>query len=162
MFRSCILVTTAVLAAAVAATAVPATAQPSIGKTFDLKVGESATVGPEDLAVGFGELLSDGRCPIGVFCFWEGDATVQMWAKLPGESRGDFQLHTYHGFKWKFSYKYYEITLVQVSPYPVYEVPTPPGDYVVTVQVDGGPAPVENTTWGRIKSLYQRHEENRR
>jgi hypothetical protein len=157
MTRTFILVTAAALAAAVAATA-----QPSLGKPFDLKVGESATVGPQNLAVGFDELLSDSRCPIGVFCFWEGDAAAQMWVKLPDETRGDFQLHTNHGFKWKFSYNYYEITLLRVSPYPVYEVPTFPGDYLVTVQVDGGPAPTKDSTWGRIKSLYGNSKENRR
>lgn len=150
MFRTCLIVTTAVLAAAAAATA-----QPSIGKPFDLKVGESATVGPQGLTVGFSELLSDVRCPIGLLCFWEGDATAQMWANLPGESREDFQLHTYGGFKWKFLYEDYEITLTRISPYPVYEEPIPPGDYVATVQVDGGPVPAENSTWGRIKALYE-------
>jgi len=143
-------VTTAVLAAAAAATA-----QPSIGKPFDLKVGESVTVGSQGLIVGFGEMLNDGRCPLSLYCFWEGDATAQMWTNLPGESRQEFQLHTHRGLKWKFQYGDYEITLTRISPYPVNQEPIPPGDYVSTVQVDGGPAPVENSTWGRIKAFYQ-------
>jgi hypothetical protein len=157
MFRIYLLITTAVLAVAVTAVA-----QPSVGKPFDLKVGQSVVVAGQELTVGFEELLGEGRCPIGVLCIWEGDAAVRIWASLPGASRGDFQLHTHHDYKWKFSYGDYEVTLLEVSPYPVYEAPTPPGDYVVTVQVDGGPAPVEDSTWGRIKALYEPLGEDRR
>jgi hypothetical protein len=148
MFRTCVLATTLVLAASTAV------AQPSIGKPFDLKVGESVTVGTHGLTVGFDELVSDGRCPIGLLCFWEGDAATLLWSQRPGETRQDFQLHTYSGFKQKVSYGDYVITLVQVSPYPVYQAPTAPGDYVATIRVDGGPSPVEASTWGGIKALY--------
>ena len=151
MFRKCAMISVVALAAAAAATA-----QPSIGKPFDLKVGASVTIGTEGLVVGFDELVSDSRCAIGLLCIWEGDASAQLWAKLPQETRQDFQLHTHYDFKWKFSYGDYEITLVGIAPYPVYEQPIPPGDYVATVRVDGGPAPVEESTWGRIKSLYNR------
>ena len=150
MFRTCVIVTMAVLAATATATA-----QPSIGKPFDLKVGESVTVGSQALIVGFGEMLNDGRCPLSLYCFWEGDATAQMWTNLPGESPQTFQLHTHRGLKWKFQYGAYDITLTRISPYPVDQEPIPDGIYVATVQVDGGPAPAEISTWGRIKALYR-------
>jgi len=151
MFRTFVLVTVALLAAVAAATA-----QPSVGKPFDLKVGESQTVGSHGLIVGFGEMLGDSRCPTGLLCFWEGDAVAQLWADQPGESLQDFQLHTFRDFKWKATYGDYEITLIRISPYPVHESTIPPGDYLVTVLVDGGPAPAEASTWGRIKGMYRR------
>lgn len=157
MFRSImtpILTLTLTMMVALLATVAVAWAQPSIGKPFELKVGQSETVGSHGLVVGFAELQSDGRCPIGLYCFWQGDATAQLWANLPTEPRQDFQLHTFRDFKWRTTYGDYEIYLLNISPYPVDQVPTPPGDYIATVLVEGGPAPVSDTTWGRIKALY--------
>lgn len=148
MSRTCLLMTGVMLVVAGVASA-----QPSLGKPFDLKVGESVVFEPGGLAVGFDRIIGDSRCPIDMFCFWPGDAAGLLWTHLPSEEKTAFDLHTYRDFRWKFKYDRYEITLVAVAPYPRADVPIPPGEYVVTVVVDVA-APVEPSTWGRIKALY--------
>jgi hypothetical protein len=148
MFRACIIPLLVVFSVAAAA------AQPSLGKTFELKVGEWKIVGPEGLTVGFDGILDDSRCPIGLYCIWEGDAAADIWAEMPSWEKEKFLLHAHRGFDWYAQYGDYEIALVAVNPYPVLYDPIPPDEYVVTVVVSGGPAPAEDSTWGRIKALY--------
>lgn len=129
----------------------------SVGQVFTLSVGQSATVGDEGLRVGFTGTASDGRCAIGVYCFWEGDAATKVWAEQPGEDRADLVLHTSSAFNRDAVYASYRITLLALDPYPVFEVPTDPDTYVVTLKVEkitSTITPVENTTWGKIKALY--------
>jgi hypothetical protein len=129
-------------------------AQVSIGKEFDLAVGESATVESEPLTVGFEKVAADSRCPIGVLCCWEGDAAAEMWADLPELGREGFVLHSYHGLDYAIRYGNYVIELKRVSPDAEAGRPIDPKAYVVTVQVTGGKTPVTPTTWSRIKALY--------
>jgi hypothetical protein len=117
-------------------------------------VGESAIVGPEGLTVGFDRIHGDSRCATGSLCFWEGDAAAGIWARLLPSSRKDFVLHSHRGFEWKVYYGDYQVELIAVAPYPVIDDPIPPAEYVVTVKVSGGPAPDDESTWGRIKALY--------
>jgi hypothetical protein len=147
MYRTCVfLVFCALLVAAAAA------AQPSLGKPFDLKVGESVVV--DGLTVGFDRILGDSRCPIGVYCIWEGDAAGNIWLRLPERDKQEFDLHTHRSFQWKVTYDGYVVALINIAPYPYYEVPIPPEDYVVTLRVNGDAAPARESTWGRIKALY--------
>jgi hypothetical protein len=129
----------------------------SMGQVFELDVGQSVSVGHEGLRVGFTGTESDGRCAIGLYCFWEGDAATKVWAEQPGEDRADLVLHTSSMFNRDAVYASYRITLLALDPYPVYEVPTDPDDYVVTLKVEKVTStitPVEHTTWGKIKALY--------
>jgi hypothetical protein len=133
--------------------ATAAAADSSPGAPFRLPVGQYTKVG--DLVVGFGKVASDGRCPIGVVCVWEGNAECEMWAELPGSGPVEFTLHTSPMFAQVFIYQGYEIRLLLLEPYPVYQDPPPHDSYVATLVV-GAPTAVELSTWGRIKSLYVR------
>jgi hypothetical protein len=130
--------------------------QPSVAATIELGVGESRTVGSEGLVVGFENILHDSRCPLGVFCIWEGDAGAQIWSDHPTEPKTVVELHTHGGFQRDFDFAGYNIALTKVIPYPVYGEFIDPDEYVVRLTVSGGPAaPVEDTTWSRIKALYR-------
>ena len=133
---------------------VASAAAPVSGSIFDLKAGESKAVGPDGLTVGFDRVLSDSRCAIGLICIWEGDATVRLWARSNSHEKEEFDLHSHPFFQRKARFDGYVITLIKVDPYPVYGYPTTPESYSVTITVSGDLAPVEPTTWGRIKGLY--------
>ena len=146
--------TSVILAVAFVAYAAAAAAQPSLGKPFNLKVGESVVVGSEGLTIDFPRMIDDSRCPLGVLCIWEGDAVGLVSARLPFREQKDFDLHTYRSYQWKVTYHNYEVTLVNISPYPYIDSPIPPEDYVVTLTVADVASPVDISTWSRIKALY--------
>lgn len=142
------------LALLILVTAVPLQSQAPITKTIDLGVGEFITIGL-DLRVGFDGVPADSRCPEGALCFWEGDAIAKMWADQPFKERMTVELHTHRGFQWQFTYGNYRITLVGIAPYPKIDERIDPNDYVATILVADVSTPVDLTTWGRIKALYE-------
>ena len=50
----------------------------ALGQSFELRVGETATIGEELLVVGFAGVTGDSRCPIDVACVWAGEATLRL------------------------------------------------------------------------------------
>jgi hypothetical protein len=65
-------------------------------------------------------------------------------------------VHTSSHFGRSITFGVYTISLVDLTPYPVYEQPTDPEAYVVTLMVaaPGVITGAEPSTWGRIKALY--------
>ncbi|HET9140723.1 hypothetical protein [Actinophytocola sp.] len=50
----------------------------TVGSTFTLDLGESATVRGRGVRVTFWAVTNDSRCRPGQVCIWEGDATVHL------------------------------------------------------------------------------------
>jgi hypothetical protein len=146
----CLLVVILVLAVAV-----PALAGHPFGVPFDLGVGQSRVLGDDEVTVGFDGVASDSRCPTGVWCFWEGDAAVDLWLQVPGDPRVDFQLHTYYQFDQMIEVGPYTVVLVEVAPYPDINIPIDPADYTVNLIVLHGVVDVEAKPWGTLKALYR-------
>jgi hypothetical protein len=119
-----------------------------------MKVGEVLTIG-ENLRLGFDGVLMDSRCPENAFCIWEGDAIAKMWAVDPSIDKVTVELHTHRGFQWQFTFGEYHIALVDVTPYPKLDERIDPNDYIAIITVTGISTPVEMTSWGRIKALYE-------
>jgi hypothetical protein len=125
------------------------------GAPVELPVGQTLQV--EAVTIGFDKVSGEGRCPIGVLCFWEGNAACEMWLQLPGKGRIDFTLNTSSTFRQEFEHDGTSVRLLILEPYPVYEQPIDPSTYVATLIVEtGAPTRAEPSTWSRIKSLYAR------
>jgi len=125
------------------------------GDPVFLGVEESLQIGNDDLTVGFVGILSDSRCPEGVYCFWPGDAETSLWLQVPGGDRIDFILHTYYDWESTFTCGPFIVSLDQVAPYPVYGQPIDPADYVVTLTVASGLVVDDSRPWAAIKALYR-------
>jgi len=67
----------------------------------------------ENIWITFDSLIADSRCPIGVMCFWEGNAEVSF---IFDSIR--FNLNTYKGFTYDTVVSDYRIGLINVWPYP--------------------------------------------
>lgn len=145
---------TIVVAVTLVALPALALAQVSLGAPFTIRVGHSVQIG--DLEVGFDAVPDDGRCAIGLLCFWEGNAVCDMWADTPKADRAEFKLNTSGMFPREAVYEGYRISLWRLDPYPVYQFPPDPNSYIATIIVTADPTttPIEQTTWGRIKALY--------
>jgi hypothetical protein len=56
----------------------------SLDTPFTLLIGQSATVGSSQLTVRFNRVAAEGRCPLDVLCFWEGEAIIDLDVQRPG------------------------------------------------------------------------------
>ncbi len=128
--------------------------RPAEASSIVLGAGESIYVEHHAMWLGFTGIVSESRCPLGVLCFWEGDAAVSVWAGNTPDDRREFVLHTHHGFPWQAQYGSNRISLLLVEPYPVIEHGTDPSQYRVTLSIEETLG-TEPTTWGAIKSLYR-------
>jgi len=145
-----------VIALVIILNAANAQAQKQLGEPFDLGVGQSVLITNAGIRVGFDELASDSRCPIGVFCIWEGNATVRIWGEVSPENRSFFELNSNSQFRTEAAYLGFIIRLLRVLPYPEEGTVSGPNDYTVTmVVVREGPIPAAGTTWGAIKALFR-------
>jgi hypothetical protein len=94
---------------------------------YTIKYGETLTLPSLDLKIGFREILEDSRCPIGVMCFWQGRARINVWIvtsvtdtitiapMIYGNSSKEDTIH--HIPTDTLGYR---ITLQQLDPYPVF------------------------------------------
>jgi len=88
----------------------------------------------ESIGLHFSELVSDGRCPIDLHCFWEGNAEVKFVFEAYGiESK--FSLNTYSGFTRDTTLSNYIISLIDLTPYPHSEKTHHPAQYQAYVVV---------------------------
>ena len=127
------------------------------GSPFSLAVGDTTAVGDEGLILGFTEVLSDSRCPVGVWCFWPGDVEAALRVSVPGCGCTGVVLHTYYDFEQSADLGIAVVHLVAVEPYPVVDLPPiEPSEYVATLVVfDSGPTDTRPRSWGAVKALYR-------
>jgi|WetSurSiteA1Bulk_404760.scaffolds.fasta_scaffold02503_6 hypothetical protein len=64
-------------------------------------------------------VLNDSRCPSGVYCFWEGNATVRFKFQKYNSEPVIFDLNTHKGFTSSTIIDSYKFTLLGLTPYPV-------------------------------------------
>jgi hypothetical protein len=106
-----------------------------LGQPFDLGVGESVVVEDELLLVSFDRVLSDSRCPLGVFCIQEGDAVVRVTPERLPNQVGVLTLHTQASLGDAGDFKGFRVRLVELAPHPIRDQTIAPGDYVATLEV---------------------------
>ncbi len=115
----------------------PITPHVDVDEPFDLSIGAGALVGPEELRVTFAEVPDDSRCPTGMACVWEGDAVVRLdLVLMVGDTAvsGTVDLHTFDEFGSQAEFQGYLIELLDLQPYPGYDEPIDPTEYVATLQ----------------------------
>jgi hypothetical protein len=92
--------------------------QSSAGETtFSLKVGGRVTLMPEQLEVGFRQVVSDSRCPSSVQCPWEGEGTIRLWLLKPGADSVFVDLSTMEA-KASVDTLGFHLDLSKLDPYP--------------------------------------------
>ena len=104
-----------------------------LSREVELAPGESAQV--EGLSVKFEGVSADSRCPVGVQCFWEGDAVVVVTLNAPARAGAALELHTAGRFPREATFGHYRVKLVSLVPQPREGEPVPAGDYRATLLV---------------------------
>ena len=90
----------------------PSVTQREVGQAFDMKIGETVSVG--DLRLTFRSVEGDSRCPIDAVCVWAGDAEIALKIEQ-GSQAAVAALHTTLEPK-KTEWNGSTIALVSVSP----------------------------------------------
>ncbi|MCK3682492.1 hypothetical protein [Maribellus sp. YY47] len=102
----------------------------SLGKDQQVRLQEEYASPDQNLKIGV-EHVDDSRCPTGVVCVWEGEATVYMYVRL--QEVNELVLSTVR--QPKDTVQNYEIELIDVSPYPDISREIEQKDYKVTLKV---------------------------
>jgi hypothetical protein len=87
-------------------------AEREIGRAFEMKIGETISVG--ELRLTFRSVEGDSRCPIDAICVWAGDAEIALKIEQ-GSQTAVAALHTMLEPK-KTDWNGYTVALVSVSP----------------------------------------------
>ena len=127
----------------------PSATGPGLGEAFDLKIGETATIGSDGPTVELVEIVEDSRCPSDVTCVWAGRALARVIVSSPGDSLGfgtvELELEAGDLGAEESSVignkDIYVLTLIELNPHPVSTVELSSQDYVATLEV--AQAPIE-------------------
>jgi len=107
---------------------------PKPGEEFTLAVGEKATLEAVGATVRFVGVPADSRCPSQVECVWAGDGAVVLAIRPLVSGEAEDTLHTHPDGKRAVALSRYELTLLQLDPYPEAAFgKIPPEDYRATL-----------------------------
>jgi len=95
-------------------------------KTGDVRSSKSDNISVKVLNIG------DSRCPTGVVCFWQGEATVNL--EIKESTVYEVVLSTFH--QPVDTVNNYIFKLIDVLPYPVHGVEVPEKDKKVVLKID--------------------------
>src|SRR6185369_440519 len=65
-----------------------------LGQEFNLKIGQKARIKGEGLAISFGSVAEDSRCPEGVDCIWAGNGKIIVKLSKPNGDSTSIELNT--------------------------------------------------------------------
>jgi len=106
---------------------------PKPGESFTLAVGEKATLEAVGATVRFVGVSADSRCPSQVECVWMGDGAVVLAIRPLVSGEAEDTLHTHPDGKRAVALSRYELTLLQLDPYPETPGAIRPDDYRATL-----------------------------
>jgi hypothetical protein len=114
-----------------------------VGSSFKVKYGQTVQVNPGAMRITFSDVLGDSRCPLDVVCVWAGVADIFMKFEIRGSRPISDTLHI-GGYIWEGSVARhhtveafgYNVTLLQLDPYPKMSVPRNYKEYVATLKVE--------------------------
>ena len=107
--------------------------EPSLGRPFDVKAAEVATI--QGLLITFEGVSEDSRCPRGAQCVWAGDAAASFTLEKPPAAAEQRTLHTSGRFEQQADYDTFVVRLEDVKPYPRDGVEIAARDYLATLVV---------------------------
>jgi hypothetical protein len=139
----------------------------AMGDTFNLAVGQTATVLPEQIDITLNRILEDSRCPSNVSCFWSGQLIVEISVVHAGVPAGTFQLNSIDAYRFKDrpTFESYNLALLKATPSRFYEnfgkpdstIHTPAeSEYVMSMQitqVTQGIVPANRAEVGQLVKL---------
>jgi hypothetical protein len=106
-----------------------------LGKPFELKFGQKASINSEKIDITFTGLIEDSRCPSDVVCIQAGQATIEVSVMVNGTDAGRQNLTVGPRGNESATFGQYLVRLEKLDPYPVSTKQTAQEDYVATLVV---------------------------
>lgn len=100
-------------------------------------LGQTRMLDEERLAIGFGRVLEDSRCPADVQCVTAGNALVGLILQERGEATRTVELNT-HLQPRRVRHEGYVVQVVDLQPLPTAAGPPEQESYVVRLRVTRG------------------------
>ncbi len=110
----------------------------SPGQAFDIKVGQEASIFSQQLSLKFLSVSEDSRCPQGTNCIWEGNGKVNIQLTSQGQTSDTVELNTAMSLPSEATYLNYNISLLDLQPYPLAGRAIQQSEYIATVSVSTG------------------------
>ena len=104
---------------------------------IEIPIGETRLLDEERLAVTFGRVMEDSRCPVGVQCITAGNAMVGLVLQERGEATRPVRLNT-HQEPRTVSHEGYVISVVDLRPWPTTDGAASEDSYVVRLHIVRG------------------------
>ena len=124
-----------VAAGSCASGAVRASVPQRTGTDIVLAPGVAQRAAGSDLTLTFEGVSDDSRCPSGVTCVWEGDATVRIRIESAALPTATHSLHTHDSFPRAVDYGDWRLHLESLVPIPGADGPPRPDDYRATILI---------------------------
>lgn len=106
---------------------------PNLGDEIELDYGQLKILTGKDFSAKFEAVAEDSRCPIGVDCFWAGNAKILLRVSSTGLSEV-YSLNTTLEPK-QIEINGYVLELVSVTPDPVWGNEMTYEDYSITISI---------------------------
>jgi len=105
----------------------------TLNDTLNLKYSELYCNPEYEFRLSF-DSLSDGRCPIGAMCIWEGNARIKFIVQQSGESSA-FWLNTHVSMQSDTVINGIRYELIDLLPYPVVDKDYQLDDYILQILI---------------------------
>ena len=106
----------------------------TLNETVDFKYSELYCNSKYELRLSF-DSLSDGRCPIGAWCIWEGTARVKLHVQQSGKKTISFWLNTHSSLLTDTIVNGLRFELIDLLPYPEVDVDYSLDDYILQLKI---------------------------
>lgn len=103
----------------------------------EIPLGQTRTFDEERLAIGFGRVMEDSRCPADAQCVTAGNALVGLILQERGEATRTVELNTTTGRR-RVAHEGYVVEVVDLQPRPTAAGPPDEESYVVRLRVTRG------------------------
>jgi hypothetical protein len=109
----------------------------TLDKSFQLRLGATAVLSPDNVQITFAKMSQDSRCPSDVQCAWAGQAVVQIQVAPPGGApeTADLTLGPSPQPQASATFGQYAVEFRDLEPYPITTIPINPNDYIATLVV---------------------------
>ena len=115
----------------------PSAPEPDVpfGEPFSIRIGESLSVGSNELRAAFIEISEDSRCPSDVVCIWAGQVVVLVALEVGGDDLYSDNLIVGNAEESAKKIGDYMVEAIVVDPYPVSTGTIAQSDYILTLKV---------------------------